>query len=66
MLTMNVGSLTLSEGFRIEGEAAYDSAGRIVSDQRTHQMRGDKPDEADGSGHRHRAADAKRDAENHH
>ena len=31
MLTMNVGSLTLSEGFRIEGEAAYDSAGRIVS-----------------------------------
>ena len=39
---------------------------RIVADQRPHQMRRDQADKPDGAGHRDRAADAERDAGDHH
>ena len=51
---------------RCTGERArHQQPRRIVADQRPHQMRRDQADEADGAGHRDRAADAERDACDH-
>ena len=46
--------------------ARHQQPRRIVADQRPHQMRRHQADEADGAGDRDRAADAERDADDHH
>ena len=48
------------------GECArHQQPRRIVTDQGPHQMRRDQADEADGAGHRDRAADPERHARDH-